>query len=177
MFTDWSLLRLLFSVIQPVLLFAGSGQWLEHELIFLVRCACRINRKAWVLPPEEAPLSLRHFCLGPEDGVFPPPVLSKLRICGSFTILSFPFFFFWPWKARTVSLRGGHIVWGHLTLISHTEVLISKQTACRCTLGQCFFWLPWLKWNGQAVVRLASEWAKGSWEIGVRLWMQVTANG
>lgn len=112
------------------------------------------------LPRRGSP---RHVCLSPEDSVFPSPVLSDQRICGRLAIS----------LAREGQDR---VPWGRAhslgtsdSPLSHTEELISKQTACRCTVGQCFFWLPWSERNGQALVRLASEGAQGSWEIRVRL--------
>ena len=98
------------------------------------------------------------------DGAFPSPVLFKAEDL-------------WQSLATSLAKEGqDRVPRGRAqssgtsdTLVSHTEVLISKQTACPCTVGQCFFWLPWSKRNGQAVARLASEGAKGSWEIRVRL--------
>lgn len=147
----------------------AGREWIEYELIFPVRCACWIGKHE-ILPPEEALLAIAAWVLW-VAGVFPSPALSKLGICGMLTI------FLAKDGQDSVPQGKAHSLGTSDSLISHTEVLISKQTACHCTVGQCFFWLLWSKWNGQAVVRLASEWAKGSWEIRVRLWIQVTANG
>lgn len=143
-------------------------EWIEHELIFLVRQEC------W-MAGHESSLQKRlssPFLSEPCGWCFSfSGAFQKLRICGTLTISLAK-------EGRDRVPQGrAHSLGTSDSLTLHTEVLISKQTACRCTVGQCFFWLPWWRWNGQAVVRLASEWDKGSWKIRVRLWMQVTANG
>lgn len=141
---------------------------LESEVILLPRCKM-LNRGQESWPQQKRhpwPLLPVHA-----NGAFLFPVFSQLRVC------SMPSISLAKEGQDRVPQGRARSLGTSDSLTAHTEVLISKQTACRRAAGRCFFWLLWSKWNGQAVVRLASERAKGSWEVGVRLWMQVTANG